>query len=428
MSAAGAGAKDRFGSGGSFLNDINESAYLPVAVRIVAAAKIDVPGHVWMQALDAGGFQRFKKDKPQMARKFASELFFREKLTKPFLAVLVNGLQRGHSIDDLRQRARLVADKFFRIFDGAVPPATAAEYYAAALLQMNRQTEQLKAQGISAQTPAEPRGSAASRWPDWCSDGSRNELEFDDVRNMLNEGRVFYGFVGALYGFAGDNENALKVVEEARKRLPEDINVNVAVAEYVSLGRPSGQFLREESLERAQKHIAMALDQAKEQARRVATFQPGDPVDKDIKQLLTYRYRRAELDLKREAAYFWAQESFKHIGPWDDVILPYAKENYDAYLDKTQPLATYPCIDDFIEVSILDVYAYTKSAFQSYNKRRWQSPIDKAEIAAAGRALDAADRKLKAANAPACIGNERKKKLWQERLANHQQLNRKQLD
>jgi hypothetical protein len=365
-----------------------------------------------MEALDAGGLERFKKENPR-ARHFASELFFRDELTRPFVAALVNALHQGGNLEDLRQRARAVADSFYPILAGDVPAAMSEPLYAAALAELERQTLKLKAEGFSAEQAGWQK--AGRDWPQWCSDGTLHQLSFKDFFEILENGRAVYGFVAGLYRFAREIPRAKLVMLRAREKLPEDLNVNSALAEYVSHDRPAGQYLDERDADRVHVLLEVAIKTVDNQTKRAAAFGGQDPIDLQIREALGFRYRRAELDLKRQLAFFWAQESYERDILWD-VALDNAQLNYEAYRGRN--LATYPCIDDYIQISILDIYSYVRVALQNYNRRKWNK-FDEVEVKTAITNLETAKRRLMQVDTSRCPGSAQRKKRWEQRVLNH---------
>jgi transcriptional regulator with XRE-family HTH domain len=365
-----------------------------------------------MEALDAGGLERFKNQSPR-ARHFASELFFRDELTRPFLAGLVNALHQGRNLEDLRQQARAVADSFYPILAGEVPAAISEQLYAAALSELERQTLKLRTEGFGTEHARWQQ--VGQDWPQWCSNGTLHQLSFKDFLEILENGRSVYSFVAGLYRFAQEVPRAKLVMLRAKEKLPEDLNVNNSLAEYVSHDRPIGQYLDESDADRVHVLMEVAIKAVDNQTKRVAAFSGQDPIDLQIKEALGYRYRRAELDLKRELAFFWAQESYERDILWD-VALDYAQLNFESY--RSRNLATYPCIDDYIQISILDTYSYVKMVLQNYYKKKWNK-FDEAEVKTAITYLNTAKRRLGPVDTSRCLGSAQRKKRWEQRILIH---------
>jgi transcriptional regulator with XRE-family HTH domain len=365
-----------------------------------------------MEALDAGGLEQFKKQSPR-ARHFASELFFRDELTRPLIAALVNALHQGRNPDDLRQHARAVADSFYPILAGDVPAAMSEQLYGDALAELERQTLRLKAEGFGGEQAGWQK--VRQDLPQWCSDGTLHQLSFEDFVEILENGRSVYIFVARLYGFAREIPRAKLVMLRAKEKLPEDLNVNSALAEYVSHDRPIGQYLDERDADRVHVLLEVAIKTVDNETKRAAAFSGKDPVDLQIKEALGFRYRRAELDLKRQLAFFWAQESYERDILWD-IALDYAQLNFEAY--RARKLITYPCIDDYIQISILDIYSYVRIALQNYHKKRW-SKFDEAEVKAAITYLNTAKRRLVQVDTSRCAGSAQRKKRWEQRILVH---------
>jgi hypothetical protein len=111
----------------------------------------------------------------------------------------------------------------------------------------------------------------------------------------------------------------------------------------------------------------------------------------------------------------WAQESIEH-----DVQLnlanKYASNNYSAYIN--EGIKTFPCADEFIKVSVLDVYGYVKLMYQR-SRLKYKDKVDNKEIVDAIISFKEALSLLGQVKNDICFWQERRKELWESRVTAH---------
>src|SRR5262249_52313989 len=139
--------------------------------------------------------------------------------------------------------------------------------------------------------------------------------------------------------------------------------------------------------------------------------------DKEIRAKLIERYDRGRLSLKREMAFFFAQEGER----WSSAQ-QYASENYQAL---KQGLSTsYGCIDTFVKAEVADIYAFVRLASLAHNVEAYGEAPDVREVRDMRSILIDARTQLKETGSDTtglCFNKERGD-LWYRRLSDHIKL------
>lgn len=328
-------------------------------IRLVHLADLTYPGRFidrdcGQKALEAGGMEVFKKDHKDRFETFADALTFHADFQK--LTILMRNAQfEGRDIEDLKLPLRSIAQKLFRAL--AQPEVSKfSEVFKAALDEVKTQKQKLIDEGIKDKLPKKKQESSIEE-PFWCKDEDENRLqrlmsEAGRLRRLVDTTPYVHFLVADLFLFTGNTEAAIKVMRRAAQISPNDINVNVYLAETLYLG--------ERDFTPVFTYFEDALQAVEVAAKQAAASASQAGVDVMIREKLRERYLRGRFYLKLRLAYLAAQADVR----WP-MAQAYAEENYVAYRTGTLQSVWFPCSDVDEQLYVQDTYAYIKMAFEA---------------------------------------------------------------
>jgi len=388
------------------------------------------------QALRAQGLGPFKTPEnfPKYER-YRLARWFRENVVAPFVARIAAAQQKGYDIESLKSRVRVVANKFLLVI---LEPDLLREnyglgqnkYYDAVINELRAQNGELESEYIDGKWPLTPDEEALEnreKSPTWCKDETRRSVNANEVYDLIHNTRYIHGIVADFFLFTGNIQGAISVLQKRldNREFDDDINANAGLAEALYLGErtfgpmDSSEKAEEEKINEISKRFEKALAAVEAQAKIAKECVVVDDQytkdNKEICQKLGERYHRAQLNIKRDLAFMWAQERMR----WPTVIA-YAEENYKALWDNRPK--QFPCMDNFMTVDIMDTYAYAKLARQAYNLQTFRIQLNITEVREMRSILEDAKAQLRRTDGDICFGNTERRILWGKRVSSHLKL------
>jgi hypothetical protein len=368
------------------------------------------------------GLKAFMTDQQyqQEYRRYPNALAFRHNIIGPFVAKVVKGQRHGYNTEVLKVRIRSVANK---LFDIVFKPQSPDEKYQEALDEIHRQVIELNDEidGFDWERQEENDQREKERRP-CVGQGFPQSLALDDFRDLVNNTRYVHGITAGLLLFTDNVQAASRAMQKAKENVPalaEDINVNLGIAELRYLAeRKLTDKLDEKTFEEIASVFYIALTAVEIQALKVTVFLASGMAtssDKEAGEELRKRYSRAALDIKREMAFFFAQE-----GVQLSTAQEYARESYKML--QIGRLTQFYCTDNFMPVDIEDKYAFAKLAQQTYNLHTFGEQPNVAEVREAYSVLESARKRLKNMNVDICFADKERRDLWDQRVFSHMKL------
>jgi hypothetical protein len=349
----------------------------------------------------------------------------------PFVAAILAAQRKGYDTDNLKMRARAVADKFFPLI---VTPSLGELEYADAISEINRQTQEI-VRLTNLPTPIVDVGNQDEL--KWCRDDKMStELSREQLHDLILNTRYVHGIVAGLFEYVDNIDAAIKIFTKAIEieNIENDMNVTSGLAELRYRGRNITDKLDDKRFSEISNLLNKALLRAEFESKKVTEFQVngGTGLDATIRTRLIERYKRAVLFIKLEIALFLAQE-----GEQWSTANEYADEIYRGLQPNVIQLE---CIDSYGKVDIMDTYAFVKLASQAYNVQTYDERPDVMEVRRlrsilmdakaqlkqlSNRLAQAADQRNSAPGKNAsvsCFADEERNDLWNRRVSGHIRL------
>ena len=388
-------------------------------------------------ALDAGMAITEFTSKPEKYREFTAGLAFQYSLL-PYVNQLLNAEKKGYNRVVLKARARQVAEKFAFL----ATPGDFERNYRAVMSEAERQWQLFKDEGVGEEAaPVELQRQLIDPDPDYCRP-SRDEislaldrLNMDNVRNvrmvLQKRPRLILDPATLLFQFEGDTgaANAMRTEIYNLKQNTDDIN---SFSGYVDALYLEGGDLTEvievtRNMLQVNESRLQKLERAKVWTEKEVESVPSRETDNKARSDLVRRYKRAaQLSLEAEGDLLLERDL-----QWSTAQI-YADDIYKALLDRSkEDPPRFAGIDDDQDLTIKDVYAFVKLAYQAYNLRTQRIPPEEFQVRQARSVLEEAlaeareeRRRLEQARGgppPSCF-TEIETAAWVKRISSHLKL------
>lgn len=215
-------------------------------------------------------------------------------------------------------------------------------------------------------------------------------IEIEKTGNKFTDIPYFYTFLARIYGALKEDEKALKYIYDGFILMPNDMNINSILADYVwplhgnaiqaSEHKKRALGVAERNLKEVKDNIADARDllkkteqKVKDKQNKIIISQEKKTLEKykeDHQQELLERFSAAQIAFKNGIAYFLAQEGIE-----EEIARKYSEEVYKKKPEDPYYIDTYA----FVLTKFNRDETEIKKAlllFGEAENRAWQAPRD----------------------------------------------------